>query len=227
MGFRLSHYLVKYRLVSLCYHLLRLYLSLLRVRVVGEDEARGHFGKRGRVIAAIWHQRFLPALAYVTKFRNFKPIVMISRSRDGELVAGIAQRLGLIPVRGSSTEGGREALLAIARELRKNPAVIHIVDGPTGPKGFVKPGLIAMAQVSGAMILPIIVSANRAWIMKSWDRFLVPKPFSQVTIRWGEPFFVERKLRHEEFEEARLKIEKKLFQAYGEADLESGWGAPL
>jgi lysophospholipid acyltransferase (LPLAT)-like uncharacterized protein len=227
LGLRLSHYLVKYRLISLCYYFLRFYLSLLRVRVVGEDEARHSFGKKGRIIAAIWHQRFLPALAYVTKFRSFKPIVMISRSRDGELVAGIAERLGLIAVRGSSTEGGREALLEIARELRKNPGVIHIVDGPTGPKGVVKPGLIAMAQVSGAVILPIIVSANRAWIMRSWDQFLVPKPFSQVTIRWGEPFFVERKMKREEFEKTRLEIEKKLRDAYGEADLKSGWRAPL
>ena len=227
MGLRLSHYLVKYRLISLCYYFLRLYLSLLRVRVIGEDEARRSFGKKGRIIAVIWHQRFLPALAYVTKFKSFKPIVMISRSRDGELVAGIAERLGLTPIRGSSTEGGREALLAIARELRKNPAVIHIVDGPTGPKGVVKPGLIAIAQVSGAVILPVIVSANRAWIMRSWDQFLVPKPFSQVTIRWGEPFFVERKLRQQEFEKTRLEIEKKLREAYGEADLKSGWRAPL
>ena len=227
MGLRLSHYLVKYRLISLCYCFLRLYLSLLRVRVIGEDEARRAFGKKGRIIAAIWHQRFLPALAYVTKFRTFKPIVMISRSRDGELVAGIAQRLGLIPIRGSSTEGGREALTAIARELRKNPAVIHIVDGPTGPKGVVKPGLIAMAQVSGAVIFPVIVSANKAWIMGSWDRFLVPKPFSDVIIQWGEPFFVERRLSKEAFEKTRLEIEMKLRKAYGEADLKSGWSAPL
>ena len=220
MGLRLSHYLVKYRLISLCYYLLRLYLSLLRVRVIGEDEARRSLGEKGRVIAAIWHQRFLPALAYVTRFRTFKPIVMISKSRDGEMVAGIAERLGLIPVRGSSTEGGREALLAIAREHRKNPAVVHIVDGPTGPKGVVKPGLIALAQVSGAVILPVIVSADKAWVMSSWDRFLVPKPFSRVTIRWGEPFSVERRLSREEFERTRLEIEQCLREAYGGADLE-------
>ena len=227
LGLRLSHYLVKYRLISLCYYFLRFYLSLLRVRVIGEEEARRTFGKRGRIIVAIWHQRFLPALAYVAKFRSFKPIIMISRSRDGELVAGIAERLGLVPIRGSSSEGGREALLTIARELRKNPAVIHIVDGPTGPKGVVKPGLIAMAQVSGAVILPIIVSASKAWIMGSWDQFLVPRPFSQVIIRWGEPFFVERRLGKEGFERARLEIEAKLREAYREADLKSGWRVPL
>ncbi len=146
--------LLKYRLVPLCYYLLRLYLSFLRVRVVGEEAAHKQFSTYGRVIAAVFHQRFLPALAYVTKFRNFKPIVMISQSSDGELIASLASRLGLVPVRGSSTRGGRDALMAILRALKKNPGVIHIVDGPTGPKGIVKPGLMAMAQVTGAPIFP-------------------------------------------------------------------------
>jgi lysophospholipid acyltransferase (LPLAT)-like uncharacterized protein len=151
---------------------------------------------------------------------------MISRSRDGELVAGIAERLGLIPVRGSTTEGGREALLAIARELRKNPAVIHIVDGPTGPKGVVKPGLIAMAQVSGAVILPVIVSADRAWIMNSWDKFWSPNHSARSSSGWESHSSWERRLRQAEFE-TRLELENKLREGYGEADLESGWRAPL
>jgi hypothetical protein len=85
---------------------LRLYLSFLRVRVVGEEAARKHFVKHGRMIAAVWHQRFPPALAYVTRFRNFRPIVMISQSSDGEMIASLAERLGLVPVRRSSTRGG-------------------------------------------------------------------------------------------------------------------------
>jgi lysophospholipid acyltransferase (LPLAT)-like uncharacterized protein len=227
VGLHLADYLVRYRLIPVCYYFLRFYLSLLRIRVIGEDSAYFHQAKHGRVIAAIWHQRFLPALAYVVKFRTFRPMVMISQSRDGELISRIAERLGLVPVRGSSTQGGREALMIIARELRKNPGVIHIVDGPTGPKGVVKPGLIAMAQVSGAAIFPIIVSADRAWVVGSWDQFLVPKPFSKVTIRWGEPFLVPRRLPKDQFEALRQDIEKRLKEAYAEADLSSGWKTPL
>ncbi len=219
--------LLKYRLVSLCYYLLRLYLSFLRVRVVGEEAAHTHFTKYGRVIAAVWHQRFFPALAYVTKFRSFKPIVMISQSSDGELIATLVSRLGLVPVRGSSTRGGREALMAILRAMKKNPGVIHIVDGPTGPKGVVKPGLMAMAQVTGAPIFPVIISADKAWVMKSWDRFLVPKPFSTVTIRWGDPFTVPRGTRPEQLEELRKQVEGFLLGAHAEADLKSGWPRPL
>jgi lysophospholipid acyltransferase (LPLAT)-like uncharacterized protein len=219
--------ILKYRLIPLCYYLLRLYLSFLRIRVVGEDAAHKHFTKYGRVIAAVWHQRFLPALAYVTKFRGFKPIVMISQSSDGELIASLAKRLGLVPVRGSSTRGGRDALMAILRAIKKNPGVIHIVDGPTGPKGLVKPGLMAMAQVTGAPIFPVIISAEKAWVVKSWDHFLVPKPFSTVTIRWAEPFPVPRGTRPEQLEVLRKEVESLLIEAHAKADLQSGWPQPL
>ena len=209
------------------YYFLRFYLSLLRVRVVGEEILLGCLADSGRVIVAGWHQRFLPALAYVAKFRNFEPIVMISRSRDGELAAGLAERLGLVPVRGSSTRGGAAALTAIVKALKKNQVVIHIVDGPQGPEGIVKPGLISMAQISGAVIVPVFVSADRAWIMGSWDRFLVPKPFSKVTIEWGPPLAVPRDLDPARSEEFRAEIERRLSEGYARADLSSGWDHPL
>jgi len=213
--------------LPLFYRILRFYLSLLRIRVVGEEIALGCLADYGRLVVAVWHQRFLPALAYVTKFKYFKPIVMISQSRDGELAARLANRLGLVTVRGSSSRGGTTAMLAITEALKENPVVIHIVDGPTGPKGVVKPGLISMAQMSGAVILPIIISAEKAWILGSWDRFMIPKPFSEVTIEWGQPFAVPRDLDPARHEELRREIEKSLAEGYAEADLSSGWEHPL
>lgn len=227
MGLRLSFYLWIYRLIPLGYYILRFYLSLLRVRVSGEEIALGCLTEYGRLIIAVWHQRFLPAMAYVTKFRNFRPIIMISRSRDGELVARIADRLGLVPVRGSSSKGGTGALVEILKALKENPAVIHTVDGPTGPKGIVKPGLISMAQMSGAAIVPVIISAKRAWITRSWDRFLIPKPLSEVTIAWGQPLLVPRDLDEIRHEELRKEIEKRLLEGHAEADLGFGWKDPL
>ncbi len=227
MGIRLSHRLLTYRLVPLFYHILRFYVSLLRIRVVGEEIALGSLTDYGRVIVAVWHQRILLGLAYVAKFRNFEPLIMISRSRDGDLGARLAERLGLVPVRGSSSRGGDTALAAILTALKKNPAVIHIVDGPQGPKGVVKPGLITMAQLSGAAILPIIVSARKAWILGNWDRFLVPKPFSEVTIEWGQPLVVPRDLDSSGNEELRMEIEQRLWEGYAEADLRYGWKHPL
>ncbi|MEW6666216.1 MAG: lysophospholipid acyltransferase family protein [Thermodesulfobacteriota bacterium] len=227
MGIWQFRYVFLYRLIPLCYYLLRFYLSLLRVKVVGEEIALGCLTDYGKIIVAVWHQRFLPALAYVTKFRNFKPIVMISQSKDGDLAAWLAERLGLVPVRGSSTRGGATALSAILKSLKSNQAVIHIVDGPTGPKGVVKPGLISMARMSGAVILPVLVSVDRAWIMGSWDRFLVPKPFSKVTIEWGPPLAVPRDLDQAGDEEFRAEIQKRLAEGYAQADLSAGWKHPL
>ncbi len=227
MAFRLSFYPLLYRLVPAGYYLLRFYISLLKVKVVGEEIALGCLSDYGKLIVAVWHQRFLPALAYVTKFRNFEPIVMISQSRDGELAARLAERLGLVPVRGSSTRGGTTALVAILKALKQSQAVIHIVDGPTGPKGIVKPGLISMAQLSGAVILPCMISTSKAWMMRSWDRFLIPKPLSEVTIEWGQPFVVPRNVDSARYEELRTEIEKRLTEGHAEADLSLGWKHPL
>lgn len=227
MGLRQFHYQLLYRLIPLFYYFLRCYLYLLRIRVGGEEIALGCLADYGRLIVAVWHQRLLPALAYVTKFRHFEPIIMISQSRDGELTARLTKRLGFVPVRGSSTRGGTTALVAILKALEKNPAVVHIVDGPTGPKGIVKPGLISMAQVSGAVVLPLIVSAKKAWIIESWDKFLVPKPFSEVTIEWGQPFVVPRDIDPARFEELRKEIEQSLSEGHAEADLSLGWKHPL
>jgi len=224
---QLPRYILKYHLVPICYILFRVYLSLLRIKVVGEKEALKQLARYGRVVVALWHQRLLPSLAYAAKFRNMKLTVMISRSRDGELIARIARHLGIVPVRGSSSRGGREAFVEILEGLKENPAVVHIVDGPRGPKGVIKPGLIRIAQMSGAVILPIIVSADRAWIMRSWDRFLVPKPFSEVTIRWGKPFFVSQDMDRVQLETVRKEIEDTMITAYAETDLKSGWTTPL
>jgi lysophospholipid acyltransferase (LPLAT)-like uncharacterized protein len=179
------------------------------------------------LVVAVWHQRLLTAVTYVMKFRNFEPVIMISQSKDGELATRLARRFGLVPVRGSSSKGGTSALFAITEALKTNPAVVHIVDGPRGPKGVVKPGLISMAQVSGAVILPVIASAKKAWRLPSWDRFLIPKPFSEVTIEWGRPFVVPRNADSESYEELRHAIEAYLIEGHAQADLSSGWPEPL
>jgi len=220
-------YLLLYRLIPLGYYLLRFYLVLLRVKVVGEEVALGCLTDYGRIIVAVWHQRFLPALVYVTKFKDLEPIVMISRSQDGELAARLAKRFGLVPVRGSSTRGGSTALAAVLKAMKQSQVAIHIVDGPKGPKGIVKPGLISMAQMSCAVILPVSVSTDKAWVLRSWDRFMVPKPFSEVTIEWGPPLVVPRETGPDRQEEFRIEIERRLTEGHAQADLRAGWGHPL
>jgi lysophospholipid acyltransferase (LPLAT)-like uncharacterized protein len=227
LALRPYHYLLIYGLIPLGYYILRCYLFLLRIRVVGEEIALGCLSDHGRLVIAVWHQRLLAAAAYVMKFKNFEPIIMISQSKDGELASRLARRFGLVPIRGSSSRGGTSALLAMTEALKTKPVAIHIVDGPKGPKGIVKPGLISMAQLSGAVILPVIISTNKAWIVNSWDRFLIPKPFSKVIIEWGQPFVVSRNANPATHKTIRQEIETYLKEGYAEADRNAGWPMPL
>lgn len=213
--------------IPLAYNLVRFYLSLVRIRVVNEDALLNHLKNGGKAIGAFWHQRFFGAIGYAKKFSTLAPSVIISQSRDGEMIARVAIRLGFRPVRGSSSHGGMQALAAIIKDLALNHIAIHALDGPQGPKGVVKPGLIRMAQRSRAAIFPVYISVDRAWITRSWDRFLIPKPFSQILIRWGDPIFVPKNMDSSTFEAIRLDLESKMVQGYAQDDLNWGWERPL
>ncbi len=173
------------------------------------------------------HQRMFGVIDYAKRFGRFSLAAIISQSRDGDLIAEVVTRLHFHPIRGSSSKGGKEALEAIVEYLADHPAAVHAVDGPRGPKGIVKAGIIRIAQRSGALIYPVIISTNRAWILKSWDHFLIPKPFSRVTIRWGEPISVPKDLPEAEFESLRQRIEENINSDHAQDDLAMGWDHPL
>jgi len=219
--------LLKIFFVPLAYFLLRLYLSMIRVRTLHEDTLLQFLQSGRKGVGAVWHQRFLGVLGYVRKFSYLSLSIMISRSRDGDWVAPVARWIGLRPVRGSSTRGGKEALAAMVQDLSQNQAALHIVDGPQGPKGVVKAGLIRLAQLSKAVIVPIYISVDRAWVARSWDRFLIPKPFSRVLVRFGEPIDVPEQMDSEAFEALRLEVEKKMIDGHAQDDLNFGWKKPL
>lgn len=197
--------------------LVRLLNSTYRIRIVDPHNEKDCLEKDGSIIYASWHQRFFPGIAF---FATRKPIaILISRSRDGEFISRIVNILGWHAVRGSSSRGGGEGLLQL-RELAKcGYRIGHIVDGPKGPFGVIKPGLLKIAQVSGMAIIPTITSSQKKWIFKSWDRFMVPKPFSRVIIRFGEPVYIMPDLDKDEFEEKRLLIEQKMKELYEDTDL--------
>jgi lysophospholipid acyltransferase (LPLAT)-like uncharacterized protein len=213
--------------VPVAYCAIRLYLSLMRIRVEQEELLLNHLQQGGKAIVAFWHQRFFGALGYAKKFRALAPSAIISKSRDGELISRVAMRLGIRPVRGSSSREGKEALAAMVADLSLHPAAIHAVDGPRGPKGAVKAGVIRMAQLSQAVIFPLYISMDRAWVLGSWDRFLIPKPFSRILICWGGPISIPEKITPESFEAARLNLEDRLIRGHALDDLNWGWEKPL
>jgi lysophospholipid acyltransferase (LPLAT)-like uncharacterized protein len=135
-------------------------------------------------IFSLWHGQLLPLLWH---HRNENIAVLISEHRDGELVARVADSLGYRLIRGSTSRGGERALLGLVRDLREGREVAVTPDGPRGPARKYAPGALIAAQRAGAPILPIAAHAARAWRLKSWDRFMIPKPFAKVIVAYGNP----------------------------------------
>lgn len=166
--------------------LISAYSQTFRLTVENEQAWRDHLERGGTVILCSWHQQFFPFVRHFRTYRHFHPGLMISRSADGALIAGVARGMDWTPIRGSSSRGGLEAMRGMIRHLRRHRLGAHIVDGPRGPIGVVKKGVIHMARETGAMLVPVTAEPAAAWTFRSWDRFFIPKPFSRVCIRFGE-----------------------------------------
>jgi len=155
-----------------------------RVRVVNGEYVRD-LRRTGRpFIFALWHGQLLPLLWH---HRGEGVLILISEHRDGELVARAAQSLGYGLIRGSSTHGAERALISLVRELKSGHEVAITPDGPRGPAKSFAPGALVAAQRSDSFILPVAASADRAWRLRSWDRFIIPKPFARVTVAYATP----------------------------------------
>ena len=179
-------------------------------------------------IAAFWHYSFLYLFVYL---RRYPAAVMVSASKDGEYIARLAQLMGHVPVRGSSNRGGVKALREMIDHLLhgKNSAIV--ADGSQGPARRAQAGVILMASKSGKPIFPMAWAANRTLKFNSWDRTLVPLPFSNIVIRHGEPLLVPPAVTPAQIETCRLELEQRLNRAYEAAWNEIGlpfhdFGAP-
>ncbi|MCU0597631.1 MAG: lysophospholipid acyltransferase family protein [Desulfobacterales bacterium] len=193
-----------------------------RVRILDAENETRILDNGGSLIYISWHQRFFPGITFFAKRRPIA--IMISQSRDGEIMAHVVKVLGWHPVRGSSSRGGKEALQELKDLALNGYKIGHIVDGPKGPVGVVKPGLLRIAQVAGLPIVPTVTSAQKKWSFKSWDRFMIPKFFSRVIIRFGEPIIIPQDINDDEFEIKRQRIETKLKELYDDTD--SIWNSP-
>ncbi len=138
-------------------------------------------------IFAFWHCCVLPA-AWL--FRRRRIAVMTSRSLDGEFIARVIRRFGFVPVRGSSTRGGQRALLEMGRMLADSQAVAFTIDGPRGPRFVAKKGPVLLARTSGAPITAFYVAVQQAWVLNTWDKLLIPKPFSRILVCVARKIFV-------------------------------------
>lgn len=191
-------------LPALIYIAIRVLFATMRIRVIGEEIARPFHDRGEGVIVVFWHNRLLMApLAYMGKDMN----VLISSHGDGDLIANATKRFGFHLVRGSSSKGGAEAIRELVRLGRKNSDMAITPDGPRGPAEVVKQGVAHVARVTGRPIIPLSFSSSRFRRFDSWDRFLLPYPFSRGVFVWGEPLYFRK---GEELELFRRRIEHAL-----------------
>jgi lysophospholipid acyltransferase (LPLAT)-like uncharacterized protein len=193
--------------IWLTYHLIRLYSLSFRLRVENEGPWIDHIQAGGRVLLCTWHQHFFSFIRYFRNYRKFGPSLMISQSSDGEIIAGVANLSGWHTVRGSSSRNGTPALREMIQRLKNTGLAAHILDGPRGPAGIVKRGAIYLAIGADAAIVPLTAVAENAWYFKSWDRFMLPKPFSKVTIRYGDLIPLTKSDTDDEIEGLRIRLQ--------------------
>ena len=208
MRTRIKSLLIHPRFTVVLYWTVRIYSLVFRLTVENEGAWMAYLKEGGKVLLCCWHQQFFPIIRHSEGYRPYRPSIMISQSNDGEMIAGVAAKSGWLPVRGSSSRGGSQALKILVEKLKETGLAAHIVDGPRGPIGKLKRGAIHLAQATGAVIVPMHVSADRAWYFHSWDRFMLPKPFSRVTLRFGNMINLAATENPEELEKQRKSIEE-------------------
>ena len=153
-----------------------------RVRFVQRQVVDDFHQRQESFVYVLWHGQLLPLL---WTHRHSRVSVIISEHRDGEIIARIAHSLGFRTVRGSTSRGAARALLSASRELEGGWDLAVTVDGPRGPAGVVAPGALIIAHRTNSPMVPTGAAADRAWRLRSWDRFLIPKPFARVTVAYG------------------------------------------
>jgi lysophospholipid acyltransferase (LPLAT)-like uncharacterized protein len=205
---------MKFRIVGFLGSLLvRVLIFTLRVRTVGESHLPHSAGKGA--ICCFWHAQLL-ALVYLYRNRNIH--VLVSRHRDGEYIVRVTDRLGFGAVRGSSTRGGVRLLGEALEKLSQGIDIAVTPDGPRGPRQQFKPGALFLARKSGA---PLVLGAcvpEKAWRLKSWDQFYIPKPFSRAVLVVGEQIYISNKLTGDEMEAKRLELQDLLNELTRQAE---------
>jgi len=193
-------------------HVVRGLMSTCSFRVLGADVQKKHLDGKDGFIGVVWHKDFLFALDF---FRRRKIVVMVSRSKDGELVARALHRLGYRTVRGSSSAGGREALGELTDLVRAGWGSAIIADGPRGPARKSKIGCVLAGRNSGAPLIPWGCHAAPNITLRNWDRTMIPKPFARITVAFGPPLYVPPHATRTECESLRDQVDLKM------ADLEA------
>lgn len=191
-----------------------------RIRLVGGECLSALIKEYGAVVPVCWHQHLLLCARFLVSGRTagLKPGFMISPSVDGEAATALARSYGAHVVRGSGSYTGLRAVRGAHQAIVKDgisPAVTP--DGPRGPRFKFKPGALFAGQIAGKPVVPLAFAGQGAWVLKTWDKFVIPKPFSRVCIAIGEPFFMPADATDEQMTAAQREMEQRLKQTFADA----------
>lgn len=202
--------------------LVRIWFGSCRVEVLNEQLLQEYAYSPEPVVVGTWHRA---ALFFLYYFGKFNPMIMISQSKDGEMLAQYAAAMGVIPARGSSSRGGLDALEQMRKHLRSGgKACATVLDGPRGPAYVAKKGMLVLSKMTGAPLMSAIWSANRTLTLKnSWDKTVLPLPWSRVCVAVGEPIHIPAETGSEELERYRRMVQEQLNEMMAEVDRRCGY----
>jgi len=184
--------------------LIRFIAFTQRSEVLGENVVQERWQRGEHVIICAWHDQLL---MMVTIYKGPGAKILISRSRDGELIARTVSYFGQGSVRGSSSRGGREAFREMLKYAALDVDLAVTPDGPKGPRRLIKDGVIQLARISGRPVIPLAYACSRGHRFRSWDRFLLPYPFARGVYCHGSPLFFSR---DQSLEECRLLLQQAM-----------------
>jgi lysophospholipid acyltransferase (LPLAT)-like uncharacterized protein len=198
-------------LIALTFPLLKLWIRTLRFEIDDRGALLKAPGSK-RYIGALWHNRLLLSAHVISHFTPVRRggAALISASRDGSLIADVVERYGFRAVRGSSSRHGTAALRQLADVIASGRDPLITPDGPRGPVYRLAGGIIFLAQKTNVPVQPLNFEYSSYWRLNSWDRFIIPKPFSKVRVIFGQPHHVRSTSSEEEFEAERLRLENAM-----------------
>jgi lysophospholipid acyltransferase (LPLAT)-like uncharacterized protein len=209
-------------LISLATLVIKGWFRTCRTRILHEELHKEFFLGDRRFIGVCWHRA---SIFFCYYYGPYHPVGMFSQSQDGEYLAGFAQKCGIIPVRGSSKKGGEKALIQMIRYLRAgNRICTTVLDGPQGPRFKAKKGLLLLAKKTGVPLLPFMWSSPRPITLeKTWDKTMIPRPFSEVVVTYGRPLIIPEDCDDLAMEAFRQELEDRLNAIMIEADEACGY----
>lgn len=182
-------------------------------KILGDEHANALIVAGDPIIPCYWHQMHIFGTWYMRLLqeRGLKIGFLVSPSVDGEVPAKIVESWGAVAIRGSSNRTGARALKDMYAIINSDEvSLVTTSDGPKGPVRYFKPGVVMLAQLTQSPMLPVAYAASAYWQLKTWDEFIIPKPFSRIVIAVGEPHLVKKKASAGELETARIAMEQSM-----------------